>query len=79
MDPLIASGIVTAINVVGWVYTKVFALGKLKGTVEKLDETCQRHEKLLNDGLVQDLSDLKAEVANLNGTVRTYIDLTKNR
>ena len=72
MDSLIAVIIITAINVVGWIYTKVFALGKL-------NEKVSRHEKLLNDGVVEDIAEIKAEVAGLTGTLNTYIDLTKNR
>lgn len=70
MDSLVPLIIITAINVAGWVYTKVFALGNLK---EKVD----RHEKVLNDGLVKELGDLKSKVAKLTGTLETYIDLTK--
>ena len=69
---VIAVIVLTAINVAGWVYTKQFALGKLNEKVE-------RHDKLLNNGMVQELGALKNQVANLDGTVRTYIDLTKDR
>lgn len=77
MDPIAAIIIIGVINVGGWVYTRVYSMGKLNGKIEKLEETSVRHEKVLNDGLVQELSALKAEVAGLTGTLQTYIDLTK--
>lgn len=52
-------------------------MGKLNGKVEKLEEICERHEKVLNDGLVQQLGELNAEVAGLTATLNTYIDLTR--
>ena len=70
MDSWVALIIITLLNVAGWVYTKQFALGKLNEKVE-------RHEKLLNDGIVKELSALNAKVAGLTGTLNTYIDLTK--
>jgi len=77
MDSFLAVIIISVINVAGWVYTRVYSMGKLNGKVEKLEEICGRHEKVLNDGLVQGLGELKAEVAGLTGTLNTYIDLTK--
>jgi len=77
VDPIAAIIIIGVINVGGWVYTRVYSMGKLNGKIEKLEETSVRHEKVLNDGLVQELSALKAEVAGLTGTLQTYIDLTK--
>lgn len=81
MDPIIAVIIVGVINMAGWVYTRVYSMGKLKGKlngkIDKLEKDCERHEKVLNDGLVQELTALKVEVANLTGTLETYIDLTK--
>lgn len=80
MDPSwIAAIVVIIINIVGWSYTKVYGFGKLNGRVEELEKTAARHEKVLNDGLVQELAELKSQVANLEGTVKTYIDLTKRR
>ena len=70
MDSLIALIIITLLNVAGWVYTKQFALGKLNEKVE-------RHEKLLNDGIVADISDIQSKVANMTGRLDTFIDLTK--
>ena len=70
MDGLAPLIIITLINVVGWVYTKQFALGRLSEKVE-------RHEKVLNDGIVKELNELKSQVANLTGTVQTYIDMKK--
>jgi len=69
----IATIVVIAINIFGWGVT----FGKLNGRLKNLEETTQRHEKVLNDGVVQELSKLKSQVANLDGTVKTYIDLTK--
>lgn len=70
MDGLAPLIIITLINILGWVYTKQFALGKLNEKVE-------RHEKLLNNGIVSDLNELKSQVAGLTGTLQTYIDLKK--
>ena len=70
MDSLIALIIITLLNVAGWVYTKQFALGKLNEKVE-------RHEKLLNNGIVEDISDIQSKVANMTGRLDTFIDLTK--
>jgi len=80
MDPgWISAVVLIVINVAGWGYTKVYGFGKLNGRVEKLEETAKRHERVLNDGIVQELSAVKAQVAALEGTVQTYIDLTKER
>jgi len=70
---LIAAIAVIAINILGWAYT----FGNMNGRVNSLEKTTQRHEKILNDGVVQELSELKSQVSNLEGTVKTYIDLTK--
>jgi hypothetical protein len=59
-------------NVVGW----AFAFGKLNGRVRSLEQTAERHEKVLSDGgVVQKLSQLQSQVSELEGTVRTYIEL----
>lgn len=79
MESLVAIIIVGAINVAGWVYTRVYAMGKLNGKINQLDETCVRHEKVLNNGITQELSELKSEVAGLAGTINTYIKLTQDR
>lgn len=64
----IALIVVTAITAVGWISTTIFTFGKLHGTV-------QRHEKVLSNGIVKELSDLKAQVAGLDGTIKTYIKI----
>jgi len=80
MDPSwITAVVLIVINVVGWGYTKVYGFGKLNGRIEKLEETAERHEKTLNNGVVQEMSKVKAQLAALEGTVQTYIDLTKDR
>jgi hypothetical protein len=73
----IAAIAVILINILGWSYTKIYGFGKLNGRVEKLEETTNRHEKILNDGVVQKIADLQSQVSNLEGTVQTYIDLAK--
>lgn len=77
MDPTVAIIIVGVINVAGWVYTRVYAMGKLNGKVDKLEEACERHEKVLNNGIVADITEIKSNVAGLTGTLNTYIELTK--
>jgi len=80
MDPSwITAVVLIVINVVGWGYTKVYGFGKLNGRVEKLEKTAERHEKVLNNGVVHELSEVKEQVAKLEGTIQTYIDLTKDR
>lgn len=69
----IATIIVVIINIFGWGVT----FGKLNGRVKNLEETVDRHEKVLNDGLVQELSECKSQIAKLDGSVKTYIELTK--
>lgn len=76
---LIAVIAIGAINVAGWVYTRVYAMGKLNGKIEQLEATSERHDKVLSDGIAKELSELKAEVAGLTGTLNTYIDLTKDK
>lgn len=76
MEPgWIAAITVIVANIFGWGFT----YGKLNGQVKSLEETTERHEKILNDGLVQEISECKSQIANLDGTVKTYIDLTKRR
>jgi hypothetical protein len=69
----IAAIALIGVNIFGW--GTIF--GKLNGQVKSLEETMERHERVLNNGIVQELSELKSQVANLEGTVKTYIDLTK--
>jgi len=71
MDSLLPTIIITAINIIGWIYTRVYALGKL-------NEKVARHDKLLDNGIVKELNDLKNQVACLDGTVKTYIKLTSS-
>jgi hypothetical protein len=74
MEPgWIAAIFIIVANLFGWGFT----FGKLNGQVKSLKETTERHEKILNDGLVQKLSECKSELSELKGTVETYIDLTK--
>lgn len=68
MNSMIGLIIVTAITAVGWISTTIFTFGKLHGTV-------QRHEKVLTDGIIAEISDLKAQVAGLDGTIQTYIKI----
>ena len=65
-----------AINAVGWISTRVFAMGKLNGKVNSIEESVDRHEKALNDGIINEISDLKRDIGSLEGTIQTYIDLT---
>jgi hypothetical protein len=72
MDPgWIATVIVVVINIFGWGAT----WGKLNGRIKNLETTTDRHEKVLNDGLVDKLSELASRCASLEGTVQTYIGL----
>jgi hypothetical protein len=79
MNSLVPVVIVTIVNIIGWVAMRVFALGRLDGAVKSLNETCDRHERLLNNGIVQQISDLKLRVGELTGRVNTYIELTKGK
>jgi hypothetical protein len=72
--------VVTVINIIGWGYTKVAAIDRVNGRVDNIEKTCERHEKYLTeDGLVDKVSECKAEISNLKGTVQTYIDLTREK
>lgn len=74
---IVAVVIVGVINASGWIYTRAIAMGRLNGKVESLSEASERHEKVLSgNGITQELSALKAEVAGLTGTLNTYINLT---
>lgn len=68
----IALGVITVVNIGGWAYTKIFGYGKLKQTVES-------HDCILNDGLVQEVSGMKTCLAKMEGTLSTYIELTKEK
>ena len=70
MNSQVALILATAITAIGWISTTIFTFGKLHGTV-------QRHDKVLTNGIVKEISDLKAQVAGLDGTIKTYIDLNK--
>jgi len=71
IDPeWVAVGIVTAINIGGWVYNRTYSYGKLRQKVNN-------HEKILSDGLPEKVDELSTKVAKLEGTVNTYIDITK--
>lgn len=74
MEPSwIAAIVIMIINVFGWGFT----YGKLNGRVKNLEDTTDRHEKTLNDdGLIREISKCKQQISNLEGTVKTYIDLT---
>lgn len=65
----IALGAITLINVVGWVYTKVYTYGKLEQKVKNLDDT-------INNGLVHKVDNLSNDVSTLEGTVSTFIKLS---
>jgi len=78
MEPSwIAAIVLIVINILGWGYTKIYGFGKINGRIKNLEKTTDRHEKVLNDGVVQRLAGVEAQVAKLEGTVQTYIDLTK--
>jgi len=64
---------VILVNIFGWGFT----FGKLNGRIKSLEKTTERHEKTLNDGVVQELSAVKSQLGNLEGTLKTYIELNK--
>jgi len=71
LDPeWIAVGIVTAVNVGGWVYGRSYNYGKLWQKVNS-------HDKVLSDGLPDKVDEVSDRLAKLEGTVSTYIDITK--
>jgi hypothetical protein len=59
------------INIFGWGAT----WGKLNGRVKSLEDCTGRHEKLLNNGLVDKLSETSNKVASLDATLKTYMEL----
>lgn len=70
MNSTLALIVTTIITAIGWVSTTIFTFGRLYGTV-------QRHDKVLGNGLVEQLSQLKAQVSGLDATIKTYIDLKR--
>lgn len=66
----ISLGVITAINIIGWVYTKVYTYGKLEQKVKDLDNT-------INNGLVDKVGELSNHVSTLEGTINTYIKIKK--
>jgi len=71
IDPeWVAVGIVTALNVGGWAYNRNYSYGKLWQKVSN-------HEKILNNGLPGKVDELSDRLAKLEGSVSTYIDITK--
>jgi len=67
----IALIIITVVNIAGWAFTRIHTYGTLEQKV-------QQHDKILNDGIVKDLNDLKSQVAGLEATVKLYINLTRD-
>ena len=66
----IALGGLTLLNVSGWVYTKIYTYGRLEQKVKDLD-------KDINDGLIDKVDKMGNHVAKLEGTINTYMELTK--
>ena len=61
---------ITVVNIGGWAYTKVYGYGKLEQKVKSLENT-------VNDGLVERVNEINTNVAKMQGTLETYIELTK--
>jgi len=71
IDPeWIAVGVVTVVNVAGWAYGRSYNYGKLWQKVNQ-------HDKVLSDGLPGKVDEMSDRLAKLEGTVSTYIDITK--
>jgi len=73
----IALGGVTLLNVFGWVYTKVYTYGGLTQKVKNLEGKVDDGLVEKVDGLVGKVSEVSVNLAKLEGTVHTYIELTK--
>lgn len=71
----VATIIVVVVNIFGWGVT----WGKMNGRVKNLESVTDRHEKVLTDGLVAKIGDLASRCSDLEGVVRTYIDLTRGK
>lgn len=71
----IAAIVIVVINIFGWGAT----WGKLNGRVKNLETATERHEKVLNDGLVEKIAELSSRCSGLEGTVRTYINLREKQ
>ena len=65
----LAAIVVVITNIFGW----GFVFGKLNGRIKNLEDVTQRHEKVLNNGIVEKLNDTRSQVAKLEGTIRTFI------
>lgn len=58
--------VILAVNIIAWAVT----FGKLHQQVKDLSET-------LHDGLIDEIQSCGTKLANLQGTVQTYIDMKK--
>jgi len=75
MEPgWIATIIVIVINIFGWGVT----FGRFNGRVKSLEDIAERHENILSgDGVLGKMAALQSDCSKLQGTIQTYIDLTK--
>jgi len=76
MDGTALAIILTCINVAGWVSIKIFGSGKMVGDMKN---TIDSHDKILNNGLIKELQEVKEQCAKLRGTVETYIKIREGR
>ena len=72
----IVLGGITVVNIAGWIYTRVYTYGKRYG---KLEERVKNLDDIINNGLVQQVSEMQATIARMDGTLNTFIELTKRR
>lgn len=70
---------ITLLNVGGWVYTKVYTYGSLTQKVKDMDEKIKDLDNTINNGLVEQLGKVSVDLAKLEGSVNTFIDITKRK
>jgi len=76
---LMALAAVTVLNVGGWIYTKTYTYGKFVGEIQGLKQKVRDLDDTINNGLVEKVTEVSTHVAKLEGTVSTYINLTKDK
>ena len=71
--------IVTVINILGWVYIRVYSYGSLNEKVKNMDDNIKRLDDTINNGLTERIDKVSVHLAKLEGKVSTYIELSKDK